>query len=477
MSRVVVYRRQVVLPLSRPRDPVDLVVGVLASTGAVGLVTATIAVLDQWVPVLSLGALYVFAVLFVAVLLGLAYAIPVAVASMLAFNWLFLEPTHTFHLRDGENWLVLALYLVVAVVASELAARARREAREAQQREREAALLAEAAASLLGGGPVADELDAIATRTAGVLGASHAWIALGADTAPVAASVTYSLEAGGRALGTISMPSPGPADERVARRLLPGLASLLAIALDREELEQSALEAETLRRSDAIKTTLLRAVSHDLRSPLTAIAAAAGALEHPGLELDEHDRAELVETIVTESQRLERMVADLLDLSRLQTGAVSPMRELWSVDELVGAALEELHDDGATRVDVPAELPPVEVDAAQTRRVLVNLLENAHRHARSAAGVRVSAAPLREDAVVIRVEDDGPGIAGADSEAVFEPFWRGAGDGGRSGLGLAIARGFAVANGGSLRAEPRQEGASLVLTLPVAPARLVGTST
>jgi len=457
---------------SRPGDATDVVVGVLTSAGAVALVTAAIGVLDEWIPTLSLGALYVFAVLLVAVGWGLAYALPVAVASMLAFNWFFLEPTHTFHLREGENWLVLVVYLVVAVVASELAARARRRAREAQQREREAALLAEVAASLLGGGVVADELDAIATRTAGVLGASHAWITLGPDATPVAEAVAYPLVAGERTLGTISMPAPGPSDDRAARRLLPGLASLLAIALDREELEQSALEAEALRQSDAIKTTLLRAVSHDLRSPLTAIAAAAGGLEHPGLELDANDRAELVEAIVTETARLEHMVADLLDLSRLQAGAVSPVRELWSVDELVGAALDELHDDGATAVDVSAELPPVEVDAAQTRRVLVNLLENARRHARTAAGVRVSAAPSAEDAVVIRVEDDGPGIAASDFEAVFEPFWRGAGSAGRNGLGLAIARGFAVANGGSLCAEPRPEGASLVLTLPAAPSRL-----
>ncbi len=117
---------------SRSWETSDIVVGVLASAGAVALVTAAIGALDGWIPVLSLGALYVFAVLFVAVLWGIAYALPVAVASMLAFNWFFLPPTHTFHLRDGENWLVLVLYLVVAVVASELAARARRRALEAR---------------------------------------------------------------------------------------------------------------------------------------------------------------------------------------------------------------------------------------------------------------------------------------------------------------------------------------------------------
>ncbi len=168
-------------------------------------------------------------------------------------------------------------------------------------------------------------------------------------------------------------------------RFLPALSSLLAVALEREQLEQEALEAEALRRSDAVKTTLLRAVSHDLRSPLTAIAAAAGGLKSRELHLDEHDRAELVETILSESTRLERVVADLLDLSRLQAGAVSPVREIWHVDELVGAALDELHDEGNTQVDVSPDLPPVEVDAGQTRRVLVNLLENAHRHATSTA--------------------------------------------------------------------------------------------
>ena len=175
----------------------DIVVGVLASAGAVALVSAVIAVLDQWAPVLSLGSLYVFAVLPIAIGWGLAYAVPVAVASMLAFNWLFLPPTHTFHLRDGEDWLVLVLYLVVAVVTSELAAQARRRARYAEQREREAGLLAGVAASLLRGGAVTDELDGIATRSAGVLGVPHAWIFLGDDATTVPEALAMPLEVDG----------------------------------------------------------------------------------------------------------------------------------------------------------------------------------------------------------------------------------------------------------------------------------------
>jgi two-component system sensor histidine kinase KdpD len=455
-------------PKSRLRSS-DIVVGTLASAGAVALVTAVIGVADQWIPVLSLGALYVFAVLFVAVFWGLAFALPVAVASMLAFNWFFLPPTHTLHLREGENWLVLVLYLVVAVVTSELAARARRRAREAAQREREAALLAEVAVSLLGGSAVTDELDEIAGRAAIVLGVAHASIILGAAGPEATDAVSYPLAAGGRTLGAISIPAPGPGDDRVVRRFLPALSSLLAVALDREELQREALEAEALRHSDAVKTTVLRAVSHDLRSPLTAITAAAGGLKSTELALDANDRAELVETILSECGRLERMVSDLLDLSRLEAGAAAPVPEIWSVDELVGAALDELQDEG-TVVDMPDDLPPVEVDAGQARRILVNLLENAKRHAATEAGVRVSASSGGGE-VALCVRDDGPGLETVDPEVVFEPFWRGARGGGRTGLGLAIARGFAEANGGSLRAEPVEHGTSMVLKLPIAAPR------
>ena len=455
--------------MTRVGGTTDIVVGFLASTGAVALVSAAIGLLDRWAPVLSLGSLYVFAVLPIAVVWGLAFALPVAVASMLAFNWLFLPPTHTLHLRQGENWLVLVIYLVVAVVTSELAARARRRAREAQQREREAALLATVAASLLGGGAVTDELDAIATRTAGVLGVPHAWIALGDESRTLADAVALPLEVDKRRVGTLSTTPPGPADDTVLRRFLPALASLLAVAIDRELLEREVLEAEALRRSNAIKTTVLRAVSHDLRSPLTAIAAAAGGLDNPAFELDARDRASLVETIRIETARLERMVRDLLDLSRLEANAADPQRELWAVDELVGAALDELHDDGGITVEVPADLPPVEVDAGHVRRILVNLLENAHRHAGPEGHVGVTAT-ANGDTVVVRVTDSGPGMPAADVEAVFEPFWRGQA-GGVTGLGLAIARGFADANGGGLRAESAGEGAMLVLTLPAPPPR------
>jgi two-component system sensor histidine kinase KdpD len=263
----------------------------------------------------------------------------------------------------------------------------------------------------------------------------------------------------------------------IRRRFLPALASLVAVAMDRERLGREAVEAEALRRSDTIKTAVLQAVSHDLRSPLTAIKVAADSLVSPGLALDPADRAELLETVRTESDRLERVVGNLLDLSRLQAGAAEPNRELWAVEELLAQALEQLGPT-AQRVDLalPAEAAVVEVDAIQLERVLVNLLENALKYSPDEETVHVRVTTTRSD-VLVRIVDRGPGIPEADLERIFEPFGRVAtsDERGGTGLGLAIAKGFAEGNGGRVWAESLQgQGASFALSLPLVEVR-VGT--
>jgi two-component system, OmpR family, sensor histidine kinase KdpD len=445
----------------------ELVVGVLASAGAVALVTAAIAILKAHVPILSLGALYVFAVLPIAVVWGIAFALPAAVASVLAFNWFFLPPTHTLSLSDSENWLALVVYVVVAVVTSELAVRARRRATLSEQREREAALLASVATSLLRGEPLGGELDRISAQVADVLRVSHARIDLDGDETEEQLS-TRKLAIGDRVVGTLSTASDRDVDASVETRFLPALASLLAVAGDREELQREALEAEALRRSDAVKTAVLRAVSHDLRSPLTAIRAAASGLANPSLRLGAGDRAELVETIGVESARLDRMVADLLDLSRLQAGAAQPRRALWAVEDLIGLARDDGLSDERVVVELPDALPAVDVDAGQIRRALANVLENALRVSPPGEPVRITG-EAHGNEVVVRIVDRGPGLEPTELERVFEPFQRGAASGTYrgTGLGLAIARGFAEANGGRLWAERPERGAVLALALPV----------
>jgi two-component system sensor histidine kinase KdpD len=433
-----------------------------ASAALLVVVTATIEVLEPHVPVLSLGALYLFVVLPIAVFWGPAYAVAVSVACMLAFNWFFLEPLHTFTLQDSRNWFALGVYVVIAVVVSELAARSRRQAQEA-------ALLAEIASSLLRHGDVAGELDRVAAETAAALHVERASIDLDGNAGAAPDGERLPLVVEGRRVGSITLWGAHHGSAAARRRVLPALASLLGVAIDRERLEREALEAEALRRSDAMKTAVLRAVSHDLRSPLMAILTSASALARDDLELGRDDRAELARTIFDEAGRLDRLVANLLDLSRLQAGAAQPDSGVWALEDLVLQALDDAGDDGGrVKVLLPEDSPAVRADAHQIERVLANLIENALKYSPADEPVHVQVTTSGDQALV-RVVDHGVGVTPRERERIFEPFQRGRNGATRgAGLGLAIARGFAEANGGRVWAESRAgQGAAFVLELPM----------
>jgi two-component system, OmpR family, sensor histidine kinase KdpD len=435
------------------------VVAAAASLAAVAVVTGAIELLKPYVPVLSLGALYVFAVLPVAVAFGLVYAVPVAVGSMLAFNFFFLPPLYTLTISDSRNWFALAVFLVIAVVVSELAARSRRRADES-------ALLAQVATSLLERGDVSLELDAIAAEAARVLRVRSTRIELGAGGAARDGEAAEPLIASGRRVGTIFV----PADARLVgarRRLIAALTSLLAVAIDRERLALEAYEAEALRRRDAVKTAVIQAVSHDLRTPLATMETALGSLRSGSLALTEQDRDELLEAIDVELERLKRLVENLLDLSRLQAGAAEPTPELWTPEQLLADALDEVESAERVEVALGDDLPLVRVDGAQIQRVLVNLLENALKFSTPGTAIQIRAKPARDE-VVLRVTNRGPGIPQAELGRIFEPFQRAADvRTGGAGLGLAIARGFTEANGGQIWAESKPgQGATFVVSLP-----------
>jgi two-component system sensor histidine kinase KdpD len=430
---------------------------------ALVLVTGAIELLKGHIPVLSLAVLYIFAVLPIAIVWGRAFGVVVAVASMLAFNFFFLPPLYTFTLADSRNWFALLVFVVTAVVVSELAARSRREARES-------ALLARIATSLLEHGSVSAELERIAAEAAQALQVERARIELGRGGASQPGGESHPLAVAERRVGTIYLEPSRRGSARVRRRLLPALASLLGVAIDRERLEREAVDAEALRRSDAMKTALLRAVSHDLRTPLMAILTSAGALRRDDLALDATDRGELVDTIFGEAERLDRLVSNLLDLSRLQAGAAEPEPAVWAIDDVVLQALDSVEGVG-DRVEVSLledEPVAVRVDLHQIERVIANLIENALRYSPANEPVRVQVSETGSE-VLVRVVDRGSGIVASEAERIFEPFQRGA----RStevrgaGLGLAIARGFAEANGGRVWAESRAgQGAAFVLALP-----------
>ena len=433
----------------------------LGSALAVIVVTGAIAVVDNYVPVLGLVVVYILPVLAVAFFYGTLWASATAVASMLAFNFFFLPPVHTLTLRDSNNWLALGVFVVTAIVVGTLAARARARAAEAEQRERETALVADVATQLLRGPGLEGELERLAQRAAETLGLSRARLELGPGLARTDES-PYELGEDG---GTLY----APADEEPAidarQRLLPALGALLAVAREREQLAGEALAAETLRRSDAAKTAVLRAVSHDFRTPLATIEAALGSLESGEIQLSDDDRTALLESIRIEHSRLKRLVEDLLDLSRLQAGAADPALELWPASTLVEQALDALPRRDQVDVVMADDLPLVRVDAIQLQRALVNLLENALRVSPPGEAVTVRVNATRKE-LLIRVVDRGPGVPADELERIFAPFHQ-LGTAGGAGLGLAIARGFAEANGGRLWVESRAgQGASFALALP-----------
>ena len=406
---------------------------------------------------------YLFAVLPVAVVWGLAHAVTVAVLSMLTFDFLYVPPAYALTPADPRSWPALPLFLVTAVVVSELAARWRQQARES-------ALLARVAACLLERGEIASALDRVAADVAGALRVERARILVGLAEARPATGEVFPLAVGGRRVGAIVLSRPLRGRSAVRRRVLPGLASLLAVAIDRERLAREAVDAEALRRSDAAKTAVLRAVSHDLRTPLMAILTAAGALARPGFVTDNDDRADLLSTVLGEARRLDRLVGNLLDLSRLQAGAAEPHADEVAVGDLIAGAIGYLGAD-ARRVQAgPADgSPVVHADPHQVQRALVNLIENALKYSPQEEPVllRVTATSAE---VMVRVIDHGSGVPSAESERIFGAFQRGAGSARvqGAGLGLAIAQGFAEANGGRIWLESHAgQGATFVLALPL----------
>jgi two-component system sensor histidine kinase KdpD len=293
-------------------------------------------------------------------------------------------------------------------------------------------------------------------------------IVLGKETGARPDEAPHPLSVDGRHVATVYTPEREEGALRIQHQLLPALASLLAVARERERLEREAFGAEALRRSDAIKTALIQTVSHDLRTPLATIEQALDGLESGVLALTQEDREQLLRTLRVEHTRLKRLVENLLDLSRLQAGAAESIPELWTADQLVAQALEELPESGSIQVSARADLPLVSVDAVQIQRALVNVLENALRESPPGEPVHVRVSATRQE-LLIRITDHGPGIPEEERERIFEPFHRvpGGPDQRGPGLGLAIARGFAEANGGRLWVESRPgQGASFVLALP-----------
>jgi len=454
------------LRASRP----NFLVGIAVAVVSVALATAAISALKHLAPVVSLSVVYLPAVLLVSAYWGLPLGLATSLLSAAAFNFFHLPPTGRFTIADSRNWVALGAFTVVAVTVSTVAEVARSRAVEADRRRAEADLAAAVARDLLGGSETESALAEAARRVAQALGIPSASIELGAVEGDRRRRALELSGADGAQVATLLVPRrlPAETEQRLQSSVVPALGALVAIALRRDALQAEAVETAALRRSDDVKTALLRAVSHDLRTPVTAIVAAGHALGSGSLTPGE--RTELSGAVVEEGERLAALVDKLLDLSRLQAGRAEPRRDWVSLEDVVHAAREGLSEGGAeVRLTVDPGVPPVRADAAHLERAFANLLENAVRYS---GGLPVSV-HVRQSGprVVVRVVDQGPGIAAAERTRIFEPFYRGPspgrGTGTGSGLGLAIAKGFVEANGGTISVESLPgQGSTFVVSLP-----------
>ena len=443
--------------------------GVIVSLATVALSTLLVYPLKHVAPVQTLGVVYLLAVVVVSVLWGLGFGVATAVLSAAAFNLFHLPPVGEFTLRHGRDWVGLAAFVAVAIAVGLVAELARSRARELEERRREADLASELAQLLLGAEHLEDALGPAARRLAQALGAEWAEIRLGAAE-PRAGAVVLALSAAGATVGALELPGTLPAADldRVRERVLAPLGSILAAALHREALQEEVVETDALRRSDEMKTALLRSVSHDLRTPVTAILTAAGALD-PAAPNSE-TVGEVRDVVLDAATRLWLLIEKLLDLSLLQAGRVEQGAAWCSIEDVLHEAVEQTR---APEVDfamsIERDLPPLQGDPAQLERAFVNVLENAGRYS---AGKPVSVrARAVGDRLRVRIVDQGPGIAAAERERVFLPFYRGSDAGAPhlgSGLGLAIARGFVEVNGGRIEVESAPgQGTSFVVEFPI----------
>lgn len=448
-----------------------LALGVLAVVATVGLATGAVFALESVAPVLSLSVVYLVAVLAVSTYWGAPLGVAAAVLSALSFNFFFLEPVHRFTISDSRNWVALLAFLLVALVTSAVAETARATAAEAEDRRREADLGAALARMLLGGSSLPESLALAARHLSEVLGATSVSIEL-ADVGADERRLPVPLMDGDTRIGTLVLQAGLDArqETRVRQRIVPALESILAAALARERLQAEVVETASLRRSDEMKTAVLRSVSHDLRTPVTTVLAGLRALG--ASSVTDAERRQVEADIGEAATRLSTLIDKLLDLARLQAGTAEPRQQWCSVEEALREAADQIAPGGGPLTfSVAPELPLVRADAVQLERAFANLLENASRYGGGGpVSVRARAVGGR---LVVRIVDQGPGIPRHEQERIFTPFYRSESSArtvAGSGLGLAIAKGFVEANGGRIAVESLPgQGATFVIELPVEP--------
>jgi two-component system, OmpR family, sensor histidine kinase KdpD len=494
------------LAVGGPRNAVGYAVAVIGTAAVTGPLLGVRGDVSKTNVVLA----YLLVVTASAAAGGLGPGITAAALGFLAFDVLFLPPYNTLIVTDPQDYLSLFVYLLIAVVVSLLVGTSERRRVQAERREQETRMLFDLSSSLVAHGSLEDTLRSVVRTVRALFDLAGCAIVLpsgdgirlaasdgevpddldrrfatagaqtlvqvrgpsGRDLEPGTA-LTVPMRSGETVVGALVVVAGGPGSSGFGepeRRVLATFANQAALAVEQGQQEEQRNRARALQETDRLRTALLNSVSHDLRTPLASIKASASSLLDGEVEWSPAEREEFLTTINTEVDRLTRLVHNLLDMSRIEAGALAPTLTETTVAELVGPVVRRARAASRQRVDVdvPESLPPVLVDPVRLDQVLTNLLDNARGYA---AGGPVQVVARQAGAnVELRVIDHGPGIPGPERERVFDQFYRLKGGGKRpegTGMGLAICRGIAQAHGGSLRVETTPGGgATFVLTLP-----------
>jgi two-component system sensor histidine kinase KdpD len=456
-----------------------LVRTVLVAIGGPGLVTL-LAPLERQVPTTTAAMLYVLVVTLASATEGAAAGIASSLLSFLALNFFFTPPLHTFTVGKLEDLIALLAFLVVSVVTGLLLSAAVTQKSRAETREAQNRLLNRFTSRLLSGQALDVVLRDFGQRVVDLFGLAR-WeistvmterIRVVGDASEHAGE-TFELELtsnlGSIGTMTLTLPAPRGRFDHDELAVMEAFAGQLALALESvrlsKEVKRAQLDAETSR----LRATLFSGVTHDLRTPLSAITASVTSLLD-GSGFSDQDRFDHLETIRQEAEHLNRVLSNLLDLSRLRAGALMPAKARGAIDELIEAVIARLqpllHGRDVT-LNVREDLPDVAMDLVQVDQVLTNLIENAAKFSPATSPIEISAVG-GPTSVRVTVADRGPGIPEGERERVFEPFERGNGDTAGTGLGLAIAKAVVVAHGGRMWAQNRPGGgAALTFQLPV----------
>jgi two-component system sensor histidine kinase KdpD len=454
--------------------------------------------------------IYLLGIMLVSSRYGFGPSIVAALSSVAAFDFFFVPPFLTFAVGDFRHATTFAVMFLVAIVVSALTQRIRSQARAARHREERTRALYELSRGLAGAedrnrvvevaagqleivfgsqvsvfAPDAHRrlirlyaspgLGPLTDRDAGV--AQWVWsnrheAGLGTTTLPTGRALYVPLTASSGIVGVLGLCS----EERdrfespEQRRQLDAFAAQMALAMERAELAEETDRARREVETEQLRSSLLSSVSHDLRTPLAVITGAASTVVEGGASLDDATRQDLLKTILEEAERLNRLIRNLLDMTRLESGSIDVKKEWLPLEEVVGSALNRLDAplvERDVRVDVPRDLPLVPFDPILVEQTLINLLENAAKYSRAEIEISVQATPGE---VMVEVSDRGPGVPPGEEARIFEKFHRATHERGPAGvgLGLAICRAIVMAHGGRIWAQNRDEGgAAFRFTLPI----------